>query len=85
MRYRTLTAAVTAAALVLSPMPSFAQSAPQPAVSQEHGLQLAQDYDADHPRKKKRRMLMYILGGIAVAVAVYLLFMHDDDDTPDSP
>jgi hypothetical protein len=79
MRYRTLTAALTAAALVASPMPSFAQSAPQPAVSQEDGLTLA--HEPGHKRKK-RRMLLYILGGIAVAVAVYLLFIKDGDDDP---
>ena len=79
MRYRTLTAALTAAALIASPMPSFAQSAPEPAISQEEGLQLA--HEPGHERRK-RRLLLYILGGIAVAVAVYLLFIHDGDDDP---
>jgi hypothetical protein len=82
MRYRTLTAAMTAAALVISPMPSFAQTAPEPAVSQEEGLQLS--HDPEH-RRKKRRLIFYILGGIAVAVAVYLLFIKDGDDDPISP
>ena len=79
MRYRTLTAALTAAALVVSPMPSFAQSAPEPAVSEEEGLQLG--HDPEH-RRKKRRLLLYILGGVAAAVAVYFLFIDDGDDDP---
>jgi hypothetical protein len=82
MRYRALTTVLTAAALIYSPTPSFAQSAPQPAVSQEHGLQLADEYGH---KRKKRRLLLYILGGVAVAVAVYLLFINDDDDGPTSP
>ena len=82
MRYRTLTAALTAVALVASPMPSFAQTAPSPAVSQEHGLKLS--HTPEHKRKK-RRLLLYILGGIAVAVAVYLIFIRDGDDEPVSP
>jgi hypothetical protein len=82
MLYRTLTAVLTAAALVASPMPSFAQTAPQPAVSREQGLQLS--HEPGHKRKK-RRLLLYILGGVAVAVAVYLLFIRDDDDGPISP
>lgn len=78
MRYRTFTAALAAAALVASPMPSFAQSAPEPAVSQEEGLELR--HEPEHRRKK--RLLLYILGGIAVAVAVYLLFIDDGDEDP---
>jgi hypothetical protein len=85
MRYRTLTAALAAAALVVSPMPSFAQTAPQPAVSQETGLALVQGDDSDTHRKKKRRLLLYILGGVAIAIAAYLIFIRDGDDTPDSP
>jgi hypothetical protein len=85
MRYRNLTAALAAAALVISPMPSFAQGAPQPAVSQETGLKLAQGDDSDHHRKKKRRLLLYILGGVAIIVAAYLIFHDGNDDTPDSP
>ena len=81
MRYRAFTTVVTAAALVYAPTPAFAQSAPQPAVSQEEGLQLR--HEPGHKRKK-RRLLLYILGGVAVAVAVYLLFI-DDDDEPTSP
>jgi hypothetical protein len=84
MRYRAITTVLTAAAILYAPTPSFAQSAPQPAVSQEHGSQLADEYGH---KRKKRRLLLYILGGVAVAVAVYLLFIHDgdDDDTPTSP
>ena len=81
MRYRAFTAALTAAALVYAPAPSFAQSAPQPAVSQEEGLQLR--HEPGHKRKK-RRLIYYILGGIAAAVIVYLLFI-DDDNEPVSP
>jgi hypothetical protein len=80
MRYRAFTTVLTAAALVYAPTPSFAQSAPQPAVSQEDGLALS--HEPGHKRKK--RLIWYILGGIAVAVAVYLLFIDDDDD-PVSP
>jgi hypothetical protein len=82
MRYRGFTTVMTAAALIYAPTPSFAQSAPQPAVSQEEGLQLR--HEPDH-RRKKRRLLYYILGGIVVAVAVYLLFIDDGNDDPISP
>lgn len=81
MRYRALTTVLTAAALVYAPTPSFAQSAPPPAVSEEEGLQLK--HDPYHKRKK--RVIWYILGGIAVAIVVYLLFIHDGDDDPISP
>ena len=81
MRYRAITTVLTAAALIYAPTPSFAQTAPQPAVSQEEGLQLR--HEPNH--RKKRRLIWYILGGVAVAVAVYLLFIHDGDDDPISP
>ncbi|HEX8222503.1 MAG TPA: hypothetical protein VF605_01655 [Allosphingosinicella sp.] len=76
MRHRAFTTVLTAA-LVYASAPAFAQSAPQPAVSQEEGLQLA--HEPGHKRKK-RGLLLYILGGVAIAVAVYLLFINDDDD-----
>lgn len=87
MRYRTLTAALTAAALVYSPVPAFAQSAPQPAVSHETGMQLA-DYDDDdgNHRKRRRLLLWLILGGVVAAALAYLL-LHggNDEDLPTSP
>jgi hypothetical protein len=85
MRYRTLTAALTAAALIYSPTPGFAQTAPLPAASQEQGLQLADDDDG-HRRKRRRLLLWLILGGVAAAIAAYLL-LHDgnDDELPSSP
>ena len=79
---RAVISLLTAAALVYAPAPSFAQSAPQPAASQEEGLQLR--HEPGHKRKK-RRLILYILGGVAVAVAVYLLFIDDGDDEPISP
>ena len=79
MRYRAITTVLTAAAVVYAPTPSFAQSAPQPAVSQEDGLTLG--HEPGHERRK-RRLLLYILGGVAIAVAAYLLFVNDDDDDP---
>jgi hypothetical protein len=85
MRYRTLTAALAAIALVFSPMPSFAQTAPQPAVSQESGLQLADEYGSERPRKKRRLLLWLILGGIAAAVIAYCLVNGGGDDEPTSP
>lgn len=80
MRYRAMTTVLTAAALLYAPTPSFAQTAPQPAVSQEEGLQLK--HEPEHRRKK--RLIYYILAGVAVAIAVYLLFLDGDDD-PISP
>lgn len=81
MRYRTLTAALTAAALIYSPAPSFAQTAPLPAVSQEEGLELA--HGGEH-RNRRRLLLWLILGGVAAAIAAYLL-LRDGDEEPISP
>ena len=85
MRYRKLTAVLTAAALVYAPTPSFAQGAPRPAVSEESGLQLADD---DDNRRKRRRLLLWlILGAVAAAALAYLLLHNGDDEDsfPTSP
>jgi hypothetical protein len=84
MRYRTLTAALTAAALIYSPTPSFAQTAPQPAASHETGLQLA-DEDDDNHRKRRRLLLWLFFGGVVAALIAYLAFHDGDEDLPTSP
>lgn len=85
MRIRTLTAALTATALVCASAPSFAQAAPEPAASVEEGLQLRHD-GMDH-RDRRGATMLAVLGFVAVVVAALLLFSDDDDniDLPVSP
>jgi hypothetical protein len=81
MRIRTLTAALSAAALVCTSAPSFAQSAPEPAASVESGLELAHD---GTPHRNRRATLWAVLGFVVIVVAALLLFA-DDDEGPVSP
>jgi hypothetical protein len=84
MRYRTLTAGLTAAALLYSPAPVFAQSAPPPAASHETGLQLADEDDDNHHRR--RRGVMWIVAGFVTLLALYvLLHKTNDRELPTSP
>jgi hypothetical protein len=84
MRYRTFTGALTAAALLYSPVPSFAQTAPQPAVTHETGLQLADDGDDNNDRRRRRTMLAVLVFVTLVALYV-LLHKGDEDEAPISP
>jgi hypothetical protein len=84
MRIRTLTAALTAAALVCTSAPSFAQSAPEPAASVEQGLGLTHE-GVEH-RKRRRGVTMWaVLGFVAFVAAALLLFADDESDGPVSP
>ncbi|MGA9583435.1 MAG: hypothetical protein WBR13_15855 [Allosphingosinicella sp.] len=84
MPIRTLTAALTAAALVCASAPSFAQAAPEPAASVEQGLQLRHD-GVDH-RDRRSTTMLAVLGFVVFVVAALLLFSNDDsDDVPVSP
>lgn len=82
MRIRTLTAALSAAALVCTSAPSFAQSAPQPATSVESGLELRHDGTA-HGRRRGPTLLAVLIF-VVIVVAALLLFT-DDDEGPVSP
>ncbi len=82
MRIRTLTAALSAAALVCTSAPSFAQSAPEPAASVESGLELAHD-GTTHGRRRGPT-LWAVLGFVIIVVAALLLFT-DDNEGPVSP
>lgn len=82
MRYRTLTSILTAAALVCAPTAGFAQSAPQPASSQEAGLALSEGADQDDDDDD---LVWYILGGVTVVVLAILLLLDDDDDDEELP
>jgi hypothetical protein len=81
MRIRTLTAALSAAALVCTSAPSFAQSAPEPAASVESGAELAHDGTA-HGRRRGAT-LWAVLGFVVIVVTALLLF--SDDEGPVSP
>lgn len=83
MPIRTLTAALTAAALVCASAPSFAQTAPEPAASVEEGLQLRHD-GVEH-RDRRDSTMLAVLGFVVFVVAALLLFSDDSDDAPVSP
>jgi hypothetical protein len=85
MRNRTLTAALTAAALVCTSAPGFAQTAPEPAASVEDGLGLAHE-GVEH-RKRRRGTTMWVVAGfIVIALAALLLFSDDEgNNEPISP
>ncbi len=82
MRIRTLTTALTAAAMVCTSVPSFAQAAPEPAASIEEGDALAHD-GTTHGRRRGATMWA-VLGFVIIVVAALLLFT-DDDEGPVSP
>jgi hypothetical protein len=82
MRIRTLTAALTAAAMVCTSAPSFAQTAPEPAASVEQGLELRHDGE---PHRKRRGTMWAVLGFVVIVIAALLLFSDDGDDAPVSP
>lgn len=83
MRNRTLTAALTAAAMVCTSAPSFAQAAPEPAATVEQGLELAHD-GTEH--RSRRGTMWAVAGFIVIVVGVLLLFGDsDDNDEPVSP
>ena len=81
MRIRTLTAALSAAALVCTSAPSFAQSAPEPAASVEKGLELRHDGEPH----RKRGTMWAVLGFVVIVAAFFLLFSDDGDEGPVSP
>lgn len=83
MRIRTITAAVTAAALACASAPSFAQTAPEPAPSVEEGLELRHD-GVEH-RDRRGATMWAVLGFVAIVVAALLLFSDDGDEAPVSP
>jgi hypothetical protein len=87
MRHRTLTAALTAAALIYAPTPVFAQSAPLPAISHESGLQLAgDDGDDDTSRRRRRGLTMWVVAGFVTLLALYvLLHKGHEEEAPTSP
>lgn len=84
MRIRTLTAALTAAALVCTSAPSFAQSAPEPAASVEAGLALTHE-GVEHRKRRRGATLWAVLGFVAFVAAALLLFTDDENDDPVSP
>jgi hypothetical protein len=84
MRIRTLTAALSAAALACTSAPSFAQSAPPPAASVETGLELAHD-GTEHGKRRRGATMWAVAGFIAIVVAALLLFSDDGDEGPVSP
>ena len=85
MRIRTLTAAFTAAALVCTSAPSFAQSAPEPAASVEEGEALAHE-GVEHRKRRRGTALWVAAGFIMIAFAALLLFSDDEGDPePISP
>jgi len=81
MRYRTLTTALTAAALVFVPTSAIAQRAPLPAQTEEAGMQL-KDREG-----RPRGLLLWLFLGAAVAAVVLYLLLHDknNNDLPTSP
>jgi hypothetical protein len=86
MRYQRLTATLMAAALIYSPTPAFAQSAPLPAASHETGLQLAGDDEDDDNHHRRRRGVMWIVAGFVTLLALYvLLHKTNDRELPTSP
>jgi hypothetical protein len=85
MRIRTLTAALTAAAMICTSAPSFAQAAPEPAASVEQGLELAHD-GTEHRNRRRGATLWAVLGFVVIVVAALLLFSDGDgNDEPVSP
>lgn len=84
MRIRTLTAALTAAALVCTSAPSLAQTAPEPAASVEDGLGLAHE-GVEHRKRRRGATMWAVAGFVAVVFAALLLFSDDGDDAPVSP
>lgn len=82
MRIRTLTAALTAAAMVCTSAPSLAQSAPEPAASVEQGLELRHDGE---PHRKRRGAMWAVAAFIIIVFAALLLFSDDGDEGPVSP
>jgi hypothetical protein len=85
MRYRRLTAALTAAAFIYSPAPAFAQSTPLPAASHETGLQLAGD-DGDDYHHRRRAALMWVVAGFVTLLVLYvLLHKGHEEELPASP
>ncbi|HEX9963641.1 MAG TPA: hypothetical protein VGB04_01505 [Allosphingosinicella sp.] len=81
MRIRTLTAALTAAALVCTSAPSFAQAAPEPAASVEEGVALAHE-GVEH-RKRRRGTTMWVVAGFIVLAFAALLLFSDDEGDPE--
>ncbi|HEX8062589.1 MAG TPA: hypothetical protein VF535_05185 [Allosphingosinicella sp.] len=79
MRIRTLTAALTAAAMVCTSAPSFAQAAPEPAASVEDGAALSHE-GVEH--RKRRGTMWAVLGFVVIVVAALLLFTDDGDEGP---
>lgn len=81
MRYRNFTAALTAAALLYTPVPSFAQSAPEPAWSDESGLELRHEGE---PHRRRRGATMWVVLGFVTLVILYVL-LHDKNEQPEPP
>jgi hypothetical protein len=85
MRIRTLTAALTAAALVCTSAPSFAQTAPDPSASVEEGAALAHE-GVEHRKRRRGATMWAVAGFIVIAFAALLLFSDDQGDPePISP
>ena len=84
MRIRILTAAATAAALICTSAPSFAQAAPEPAASVEEGLQLAHE-GVEHRNRRRGATMWAVLGFVVIVAAAFLLFTDDSNDAPVSP
>lgn len=80
MRIRTLTAALTAAAMLCTSATSFAQAAPEPAASVESGAALSHEgveHDSD-----RRTTMWAVLGFVVIVVSALLLFTDSDNDDP---
>jgi hypothetical protein len=79
MRIRTLTTALTAAAMLCTSATSFAQAAPEPAASVESGAALSHE-GVEH--ENDRRTTMWAVLGFVVIVVTALLVFSDDEDGP---
>lgn len=77
MLFRRFAGALTAVAIVMAPTMAAAQQAPAPAATYETGASQLSD-DGDFP-------LIWIIGGIGLAVLLYFLLKGDDDDDVDLP
>lgn len=78
MLLRRFAGALTAVAIVMAPTMAVAQQAPAPAATYETGAAQLADDDDDFP-------LIWILGGIGLAVLLYFLLKGDKDDDEELP
>ena len=77
MLLRKFAGALTAAAIVMAPTMAVAQQAPAPAATYESGASQLSD-DDDFP-------LIWVIGGIGLAVLLYFLLKGNDDDGEEIP